>query len=107
MYTQQDIEDLASTYCIEVTDPMLPTPAELLVNYANIDGYDGDYSCLFVKDGKLYENHCSHCSCYGCEDQWGPEETTLAAIALRPSGVRDTPIEEVTQLARAAGYTGD
>jgi hypothetical protein len=27
--------------------------------------------------GKLYENHGSHCSCYGFEDQWAPEETSI------------------------------
>jgi len=27
--------------------------------------------------GNLYENHGSHCSYYGFEEQWEPEETTL------------------------------
>lgn len=32
---------------------------------------------LLRKDGKYYENHASHCSCQGFEDQFEPEETTV------------------------------
>ena len=49
-------------------------------------GY-GDYSgqafVLFEKLGKLYEVNGQHCSCYGLEDQWEPEETTLEALKHR------------------------
>lgn len=105
-FTQQDVLSLVSLYEIPLDDPLIPDASGLLVDYVESSGYEGDYSTLFVKNGKLYENHCSHCSCYGCENQWSPEETTLAAIALRPDGFRGTPIEEVTRLARAAGYVG-
>lgn len=44
----------------------------------------GDAFVLFRKDGKLYEVHGSHCSCYGLEGQWDPEETTAAALLARP-----------------------
>lgn len=27
--------------------------------------------------GALFENHASHCSCYGFEGQWRPEPTTV------------------------------
>jgi hypothetical protein len=52
---------------------------EILIAYESV----GDYGCdssswfLFRKGGKLYENHGNHCSCYGFEDQWHPEETTV------------------------------
>jgi hypothetical protein len=37
---------------------------------------------IFEKDGKLWEVNGSHCSCYGLEGQWQPEETTWEAIAI-------------------------
>lgn len=46
--------------------------------------YEGDAFVLFERDGKLYEVNGSHCSCYGLEDQWTPEETSWAALAMRP-----------------------
>ena len=47
------------------------------------DNYSGDAFVLFEKDGKLYEVNGSHCSCYGLEGQFDPEETTLEAIEMR------------------------
>lgn len=40
-------------------------------------GCDSSAWILYVGvDGKLYEVHGSHCSCYGFEGQWEPTETT-------------------------------
>ena len=49
------------------------------------ENYEGSAWVLFYneEDGKLYEVNGSHCSCYGLEGQWEPEETTLDALALR------------------------
>lgn len=47
------------------------------------DNYSGDAFVMFERDGKLYEVNGSHCSCYGLEGQWSPEETTLEAIKHR------------------------
>lgn len=42
---------------------------------------DGGYAfVLYAKEGVLYEVHGSHCSCYGLEEQWQPEETTIEAL---------------------------
>lgn len=45
--------------------------------------YCGSSFVLFEKDGKLYEVNGSHCSCYGLEGQWGPEETSWEALKER------------------------
>lgn len=45
--------------------------------------YAGDAFVLFEQNGKLYEVNGSHCSCYGLEGQWEPEETNLEAIKYR------------------------
>lgn len=66
--------------------------AEVLVASYTYEDYSGDAYVLFKRDGKLWEVHGGHCSCYGlsesdyCGDsttQWEPEETTREAIMLR------------------------
>lgn len=54
----------------------------LLASYSNAN-YSGDAFVLFRKDGKLYEVNGSHCSCYGLENQWDPEETSGEALQKR------------------------
>lgn len=54
----------------------------LLASYA-YECYEGDAFVLFRKDGKLYEVNGGHCSCYGLEGQWSPEETTIEALEHR------------------------
>lgn len=49
----------------------------------NRDGYEGDHFVLFTENGKLYWNFGSHCSCYGLEGQWGPEEVTIQELEKR------------------------
>jgi len=57
----------------------------LLASYGCAN-YEGNAFVLFQRDGKLYEVHGSHCSCYGLEDQWSPEETNLASLQHRLDG---------------------
>jgi hypothetical protein len=45
--------------------------------------YSGDAFVLFEKEGKLYEVNGNHCSCYGLEGQWEPEETNPQALKHR------------------------
>jgi len=54
----------------------------LLAIYTYED-YDGSSFVLFERDGVLYEVNGGHCSCYGLEDQWDPEETSAEALRLR------------------------
>lgn len=35
------------------------------------------------KNNKYYEVNASHCSCYGLEGQWKPEETTFDVLLYR------------------------
>lgn len=52
--------------------------------YANIDNdYDSSAFILFRQNRKLYEINASHCSCYGYEGQWEPEECTYKELAAR------------------------
>lgn len=45
--------------------------------------YDGHATLIYELDSKLYEVHGSHCSCYGLEGQFRPEETTFEALCAR------------------------
>ena len=51
-----------------------PTDEEILFASYEQGGYDGDSIVLFKRNGKFYYNSAGHCSCYGLEGQWEPEE---------------------------------
>lgn len=48
----------------------------LLAAYSYAD-YDGHAVVIFKKDNQLWSVYGSHCSCYGLEDNWEPEEATI------------------------------
>lgn len=45
--------------------------------------WDGTAFVLFLRDGKLYEVNANHCSCFGLEGQWEPEEAYIAELRHR------------------------
>jgi hypothetical protein len=47
------------------------------------DSYEGDSYVLARKDGQLYENEASHCSCYGLEGLWFPTPVTVDYLLQR------------------------
>ena len=49
----------------------------------DIDGYEGSAFVLFEQNGKVYEVNAYHCSCYGLEEGWEPEETSCEALEYR------------------------
>lgn len=53
----------------------------ILIAYESVGSCGCDSSSFFLlkenKTGKLFEVHGTHCSCYGFEGQFEPEETTL------------------------------
>lgn len=78
---------------------------EIIIAAYGGGAYDGDAFVLFERDGKLYEVNGSHCSCFGLEDQWTPELTTWAALAMRPSMLAksdygESAFDEITDEAR-------
>ena len=54
----------------------------LLASY-HCESYEGEAFVLFEKGGTLFEVNASHCSCYGLEDQWKPEETNAEVLRYR------------------------
>lgn len=68
---------------IPVQDKPQYQGVEVLLASYSYENYSGDAFVLFRKDGKLYEVNGGHCSCYGLEGQWIPEETTIAELKHR------------------------
>ncbi len=61
-------------------DPATLIPADILVAWMTDGGYDSQAFHL-LRDAEGYlVNHSSHCSCFGYEEQWEPERTTLEAL---------------------------
>ena len=67
----------------------LPSEDQILFASYDCPPYEGYAFVLYEQDGKLYEVNGSHCSCYGLEGQWEPEETTWSAIAIRTWSLND------------------
>lgn len=82
-------EDIAQQYAkwLDEEDKaqILKTLNESIVHlaYYGTGSYDGTSLVIFEHNGILYEVNASHCSCYGLEGQWAPEETSWNAIAMR------------------------
>lgn len=63
-----------------------PSDEEILIAWYDTREYSGSSLVVFERDGLLYEVHGSHCSCYGLEGQWKPEETSAQALGMRKLG---------------------
>lgn len=74
--------DIANEFSI---DSNVTSKIKILYAHYNAENYEGEAHVIFVEDGILYEVNGSHCSCYGLEDQWKPEETNVYALLERPN----------------------
>ncbi|QBX32170.1 hypothetical protein [Pseudomonas phage PA1C] len=60
--------------------------ATILFAWYEYEDYSGSAFVLFERDGKYYEVHGSHCSCYGLspgsggDNQWDPEECSVESL---------------------------
>ena len=63
--------------------------SEVLLAWYGRGCWDGHAMVVYrTKEGQLYEVNGSHCSCYGLEGRWDPEETNYKALAMRdPSNI--------------------
>lgn len=55
---------------------LIPEPDEVLLASYGGGCYDGDAVVSYRNGDKFYVVKGSHCSCYGLEGQWEPEEYT-------------------------------
>jgi len=78
-YTQEDVyKHISDNYEVPLSEVK---KYQVLVAYESVGSWGCDSSSWFLlrdrKSGNLYETHGSHCSCYGFEGQFEPEETTV------------------------------
>jgi hypothetical protein len=72
-----DVEDICSNFGIGLDELK---DAVIYAAVYSYEDYSGSAFVLFEKDGKLFSVHGSHCSCYGLEGQWSPEEESWEVI---------------------------
>jgi hypothetical protein len=53
---------------------------EILLAAYEYEDYDGHAVVIFKKDNQLWSVYGSHCSCYGLEGQWDPEEASISQL---------------------------
>lgn len=87
-----DRDSVVNSVEAEENDP--PTDDEILFASYGGAAYEGDALVIYERGGRVYEVHGSHCSCYGLEGQWEPEETTWAALATRSLYEHDKDAED-------------
>lgn len=58
----------------------LPEPEQVIVADYTYEDYSGDSDVLYRNGDKFFYVSGSHCSCYGLEDQWEPEEYTRETL---------------------------
>jgi len=94
-YTEDKIKkDIAEAYKVDIE-----SLARYQILIADNEQWDYKESSWFllrdINTGKLYENHASHCSCYGYEGQWEPEETSVEYLLSNNSDVSSEYRQEI------------
>jgi len=62
-------EDVQREYSMNESEP-----DEVLLAYYSYEDYSGSSVVIFRLGDKFFYQTGGHCSCYGLEGQWGPEE---------------------------------
>lgn len=73
-------EDIARNFNISLCE--LEHSNIIFASYSYED-YSGNALVVYEENGKFFEVHGSHCSCYGLEDQWQPEESSYEHLLER------------------------
>ena len=67
-------EDVCKEFQIDSVDGVI------LFAVYEYEDYSGSAEVVFVRDGRFFHVSGSHCSCYGLEGQWEPEEMPVEAL---------------------------
>jgi len=80
VWADSSSEDVFNEFSVGASDR---EGINILFAYYDCPPYEGYAFVLFEKNGQLYEVNASHCSCYGLENQWDPEKTSVKAMLFR------------------------
>lgn len=106
MEVYQGAFDSWSDVCREFHE-VIDLPDEVLLAVYDCHDYEGHATIIYRQADRYYWAGGSHCSCYGLEDQWSPEEYTAEQLveALRrgdhfywyenPAALRDAVIDRI------------
>lgn len=83
-----DVEEMATNFHLKPEERTALEGANILFASYGGGGYDGSAFVLFEKEGKLFEVGAGHCSCYGLEGMWDPEETCWEEIVAMPDRLK-------------------
>jgi len=72
-----NIEDVGNQFEIDMKG------INIVIASYDYRNYDGRAFVLFEQDGMFFEVNASHCSCYGLEGQWEPEEVSWDELQNR------------------------
>lgn len=76
-------------------------PEEVIYASYEQEGYEGWSTVIYRNGDKFYYNYAGHCSCYGLEGQWDPEEYSaelfLAAYEKGHWGIPDSVRDRVKE----------
>lgn len=93
------VDDMVRDFSIDKKDLKGVT---ILFAWYEYEDYSGSAFVLFRYKRKLYEVNGSHCSCYGLEDQWEPEETSVEAVLKRKHyGVNPKTVKALVEYLKA------
>jgi hypothetical protein len=74
-------DDVMSSFDVDKKDRFKP---EIVYKACyDRDGYEGSATVAYRKNKKYYLVKASHCSCYGLEGQWDPEEIETKQLLMR------------------------
>ncbi len=74
----QNWADVVKAFCIGHVEP-----EEILAAAYDQEEYEGRALVIYKYNGKYYIVEAAHCSCYGLEDEWYPEEYDNASLLLK------------------------
>lgn len=93
-------QDIVNQFCRDNDEQreqvlnLLNSSEVLLARYSG-GVWDGEAMVIYKSEGKLYEVNGSHCSCYGLEGQWDPEETSYKALVMRETSRWDQDFSNI------------
>ena len=65
----------------DIADSVLvPTEDQLFYSAYEDENYEGNALVIYERNGYVFEVQGAHCSCYGLEGQWDPEETSWETL---------------------------
>lgn len=80
---------------------------EIAIAAYGFGDYEGSAFVLYEQGGKLYEVNGSHCSCFGLEGQWEPEETDRESLRHRMEKGTLGRVDDADFTVQLAAFLGE